>query len=44
MPIDAITPKHIREHMDILSRVTQVRANREKAQFSHTFSKAREWG
>jgi integrase len=44
MPIDAILPMHIREYMDIRGRVAKVRANREKALFSHMFNKAREWG
>lgn len=44
MPIDAIAPMHIREYLDIRGQVAQVRANREKALFSHIFNKAREWG
>ena len=44
MPIDAIAPVHIREYMDIRGQVAKVRANREKALFSHIFNKAREWG
>jgi integrase len=44
MPIDAILPMHIREYMDIRGQGAQVRANREKALFSHIFNKAREWG
>jgi integrase len=44
MPIDAILPMHIREYMDIRGQVAKVRANREKALFSHMFNKAREWG
>lgn len=44
MPIDAIAPMHVREYLDIRGRVAQVRANREKALFSHIFNKAREWG
>lgn len=44
MPIDAIAPMHIREYMDIRGKVAKVRANREKALFSHIFNKAREWG
>ena len=44
MPIDAVMPMHIREYMDIRGQVAQVRANREKALFSHVFNKAREWG
>lgn len=44
MPIDAILPMHIREYLDIRGQVAKVRANREKALFSHIFNKAREWG
>jgi hypothetical protein len=44
MPIDAIFPMHIREYMDIRGQTAKVRANREKALFSHIFNKAREWG
>jgi integrase len=44
MPIDAILPMHIREYMDIRGQTAKVRANREKALFSHIFNKAREWG
>lgn len=44
MPIDAIAPMHIREYLDIRGVVAKVRANREKALFSHIFNKAREWG
>ncbi|MBG6074013.1 MULTISPECIES: tyrosine-type recombinase/integrase [unclassified Polaromonas] len=44
MPIDAIEPMHIRQYMDIRGQVAKVRANREKALFSHLFNKAREWG
>lgn len=44
MPIDAIAPMHIREYLDIRGQTAKVRANREKALFSHIFNKAREWG
>lgn len=44
MPIDAILPMHVREYLDVRGQVAQVRANREKALFSHIFNKAREWG
>ncbi len=44
MPIDAIMPMHIRQYMDLRGQVAPVRANREKALFSHIFNKAREWG
>lgn len=44
MPIELIAPMHIREYMDIRGQAAKVRANREKALFSHIFNKAREWG
>jgi hypothetical protein len=44
MPIDSILPMHIRQYMDLRGQVAPVRANREKALFSHIFNKAREWG
>lgn len=44
MPIDAIAPAHIREYLDLRGQAAKVRANREKALFSHVFNKAREWG
>ncbi len=44
VPMDAIAPMHIRQYMDIRGEVAKVRANREKALFSHMFNKAREWG
>jgi integrase len=42
-PIEQITPQHVRQFMD-WRRDAPVRANREKALFSHIFNKAREWG
>jgi integrase len=44
MPIDAIAPMHVRQYMDIRGHQAKVRANREKALFSHIYNKAREWG
>ncbi len=44
MPIDSIMPVHIRQYMDLRGEVAKVRANREKALFSHIYNKAREWG
>lgn len=44
MPIDAISPVHIRQYLDIRGQTAMVRANREKALFSHIFNKSREWG
>lgn len=42
-PLDEITPQHIRQYLD-RRKGSAVRANREKALFSHIFNKAREWG
>jgi integrase len=42
-PLDQITPQHIRQYLD-WRKDAPVRANREKALFSHIFNKAREWG
>ncbi len=42
-PLDGIQPLAIRQYMD-WRRDAPVRANREKALFSHIFNKAREWG
>lgn len=42
-PLDEVTPQHIRQYLDS-RRHSGVRANREKALFSHVFNKAREWG
>ncbi|HGL6718385.1 tyrosine-type recombinase/integrase [Burkholderia contaminans] len=44
VPIEAITPVHVREYMDIRGETAKVRANREKALLSHVYNKAREWG
>lgn len=44
MPIGSIEPMHIRSYMDIRGQAAKIRANREKALFSHMFNKAREWG
>lgn len=41
-PIENIEPIHIRQYLDW--REAKVRANREKALFSHIWNKAREWG
>jgi integrase len=41
--LDQITPQHIRQYLDWRKKAP-VRANREKALFSHIFNKAREWG
>jgi len=42
-PIEKITPLHIRQYLD-WRKQSPVRANREKALFSHVYNKAREWG
>lgn len=44
MPIDAIKPHHIRRYLDERGKTARVRANREKALFSHVFNQARAWG
>jgi integrase len=40
-PLEEIKPIHIRKYLDWLKTI---RANREKALFSHIWNKAREWG
>ena len=42
-PLDSIKPKHIRDYLNFRSE-SPIRANRERALFSHIFNKAREWG
>lgn len=44
MPIDAIKPFHIKRYLDERGKTAKVRANREKALFSHVFNFARECG
>jgi integrase len=44
MPIDAIKPNHIRRYLDERGKTAKVRANRERALFSHVFNFAREHG
>lgn len=44
MPIDAIKPHHIRRYLDDRGRTAKVRANRERALFSHVFNFARQYG
>ncbi len=44
MPIDAIKPHHIKRYLDERGKTAKVRANREKALFSHVFNFARECG
>lgn len=43
-PLEEIEPVNIRRYLDARSKVAPVRANREKALFSHIWNKAREWG
>lgn len=46
-PLAAIQPIHVRQYMDWRTgtgKHSTVRANREKALFSHVWNKAREWG
>jgi len=42
-PLEQITPQRVRQYLD-LRKDAPVRANREKALFSHIFNNAREWG
>ena len=42
--LDDITPVDIRAYLDLRGQVTEVRANREIALFSHMWNRAREWG
>lgn len=44
MPIEAIKPNHIRRYLDERGKTAKVRANRERALFSHVFNFAREHG
>lgn len=44
MPIDSIKPHHIKRYLDERGKVAKVRANRERALFSHIFNFAREHG
>lgn len=43
-PLSEIKPIHIRQYLDWRGATAKVRANREKALFSHIWNKAREWG
>lgn len=43
-PLDSIRPQHIRQYLDMRGKTSQIRANREKALFSHIWNKARAWG
>ena len=44
MPIDAIKPHHIKRYLDERGKIAKVRANRERALFSHVFNFARQCG
>jgi integrase len=44
MAIDAIQPRHIKQYLVKRGETAKVRANREKALFSHIFNFAREYG
>jgi len=44
MPIEAVKPHHIKRYLDERGKTAKVRANREKALFSHVFNFAREHG
>jgi integrase len=43
-PLGQIKPAHVRGYMDTRGKAAKIRANREKALFSHVFNKSREWG
>lgn len=42
--LDSIRPIHVRQYMDWRGQTAKVRANREKALFSHIWNMARDWG
>lgn len=42
MPIDTVKPHHIRRYLDERGKTAKVRANGERALFSHVFNFARE--
>ncbi len=44
MPIDAIKPYHIKRYLDERGKTAKIRANRERALFSHVFNFARQYG
>ncbi len=44
MPIEAIKPYHIKRYLDERGKPAKVRANRERALFSHVFNFARQYG
>lgn len=44
VPIDAIKPHHIKRYLEERGKTAKVRANRERALFSHVFNFARECG
>lgn len=43
-PLESIKPEHIRQYMDWRGKTAKIRANREKALFSHIWNMARAWG
>lgn len=43
-PLESIQPGHIRQYLDWRGKTAKVRANREKALFSHIWNMARAWG
>ena len=43
-PLEAIRPEHIRQYLDWRGKSGKIRANREKALFSHIWNMARAWG
>lgn len=42
-PLESIKPGHIRQYMDWRGKTARIRANREKALFSHIWNTARAW-
>lgn len=44
MPIDLIKPHHIKKYLDERAKAAPIRANRERALFSHAFNFARTSG
>ena len=43
-PLESIKPEHIRQYLDWRGATAKIRANREKALFSHIWNMARAWG
>lgn len=43
-PLESIQPAHIRQYLDWRGKSAKIRANREKALFSHIWNMSRAWG